>query len=145
MDFDFDQFSSTFVKSMADAVIYADAFGQIQVWNAGAERMFGFSQTEAVGQSLDIIIPQNLRQRHWDGYHKTMKTGESRYGAGDLLAVPAIRKDGSRISVEFTIVPFFDDHQQMAGIAAVLRDVTKKFEEMRALRKSLAENRHVQA
>jgi PAS domain S-box-containing protein len=96
--------------------------------------MFGYSASDALGASLDIIIPEALRGRHWDGYRKTMQTGATRYGAGDLLAVPAIRKDGSRISVEFTITPFHDQSGKMLGIAAIMRDVTKRFEEMKALR-----------
>ncbi len=96
------------------------------------------AQAEAVGQSLDIIIPQNLRQRHWDGFNETVRTGRSRYQSGSLLAVPAIRKDGARISVEFTTVPFRDDAERMVGIAAVMRDVTERFEEMKALRKAAA-------
>jgi len=127
------------IERMADAVIYADADGRIGVWNAGAERIFGFTGSEAIGQSLDIIIPENLRSRHWDGFTNTMRTGKSRYGAGDLLAVPALRKDGARISVEFTIVPFAAEDGRMIGIAAVLRDVTERFEEMKALRKRLAQ------
>jgi PAS domain S-box-containing protein len=88
-----------------------------------------------LGQSLDIIIPTSLRDRHWAGYDKTMQTGATRYGAGDLLSVPAIRKDGTRISVEFTITPFRDESGRMLGIAAVMRDVTARFEELKALRK----------
>jgi PAS domain S-box-containing protein len=84
------------------------------------------------------MIPGNLRARHWDGFRETMRTGRTRYGAGDLLAVPALRKDGSRISVEFSIVPFRDGAGRMVGIAAVMRDVTKRFEEMKALRKAAA-------
>ena len=138
MGFEMERFSVELVQSMSDAVVYADAQGLIQFWNSGATRIFGIAAADAVGQSLDIIIPAKLRQRHWDGYEKTMATGESRYEAGALLSVPAIRQDGSRISVEFTIVPFRDDAGQMAGIAAVMRDVTKQFEDMRALRKQLA-------
>jgi PAS domain S-box-containing protein len=141
MSLDVERFADTLVNAMPDAVIYADAGGVIRFWNKGAERIFGFDETEAVGQSLDIIIPENLRQRHWDGYVKTMRTGETRYGAGDLLAVPALRRDGSRISVEFTIVPFHDDAGRMKGIAAVMRDVTARFEEMKALRKEAARSR----
>ena len=100
--------------------------------------MFGFAVLEALGQRLDIIVPESLRRRHWEGYDKTMRTGHSRYGEGDLLAVPAIRKDGSRISIEFTITPFRDDAGDMVGIAAVIRDVTKRFEEMQALRRRVA-------
>ena len=138
MNFDPDRFAVILLKSMPDAVVYSDAEGRIQYWNNGAEGIFGFTASEAIGQSLDIIIPANLRQRHWDGYEQTMRTGVTRYGAGDLLAVPAIRKDGSRISTEFTIVPFKDESGRMLGIAAVMRDVTKRFEEMRALRKAAA-------
>ena len=100
--------------------------------------MFGFARQEAIGQSLDLIIPTNLRQRHWQGFRRTMRTGESRYGTGDTLAVPAMRKDGVRISVEFTIVPFRDDGGQMLGIAAILRDVTTRCEQMRALQREIA-------
>jgi PAS domain S-box-containing protein len=136
MTFDPDRFAVTLLASMPDAAVYSDAEGKIRYWNKGAEGIFGFTASEAIGQTLDIIIPANLRQRHWDGYEQTMRTGVTRYGAGDLLAVPAIRKDGSRISIEFTIVPFKDDTGRMLGIAAILRDVTRRFEEMRALRKA---------
>lgn len=132
------QFAERLLESMPDAVVYSDAGGLIRYWNKGAEAVFGFSRAEAVGQRLDIIVPEKLRQRHWDGYEKTMRTGETRYGAGDLLAVPAIRKDGTRISTEFTIVPFRDESGRMVGIAAIMRDVTKRFEEMRALRAAVA-------
>ncbi|HEV2162728.1 MAG TPA: PAS domain S-box protein [Stellaceae bacterium] len=125
------------MRESSDAIIYADADGVIRFWNDAAIRIFGFSAAEAIGRSLDIIIPVNLRQRHWDGYNATMQTGRTRYGAGDLLAVPALRKDGARISVEFTIVPFRDDAGRMVGIAAIIRDVTTRFEEMKALRAQL--------
>lgn len=139
MPLDIDHFAVALLQRMPDAVVYSDAEGVIRVWNAGAERMFGFSSAEAVGQSLDIIIPEPQRKRHWEGYDVTMRTGESRYAAGEVLAVPALRKDGTRFSVEFTIVPFADEDGRMQGMAAVLRDVTKRHEEMRALRKALAE------
>jgi PAS domain S-box-containing protein len=85
---------SRLLKDMPDALIVADADGIIRFWNAGAERIFGFTAAEAIGQSLDLITPENLRARHWDGYRRTMQTGETKYGAGDLLSVPALRKDG---------------------------------------------------
>jgi len=131
-------FAARLVADAPDGILYADQDGMIRYWNAGCERIFGFTADEALGQSLDIMIPGNLRARHWDGFRETMRTGRTRYGAGDLLAVPALRKDGSRISVEFSIVPFRDGAGRMAGIAAVMRDVTKRFEEMKALRKAAA-------
>jgi PAS domain S-box-containing protein len=138
MSIDLDRLCRTLVRDAADAIIYVDGDGKIRLWNKGAERIFGFSEAEATDQSLDIIIPENLRERHWTGFDQTMRTGESRYAGDALLAVPALRKDGSRISVEFTILPFHDEAGKMAGIAAVLRDVTARFEEMKALRKKAA-------
>jgi PAS domain S-box-containing protein len=132
-------FCERFVRDAPDAIIYADAQGLIQFWNHSAERIFGFPEAEARGQTLDIIIPESLRGRHWQGYAATMQSGNTRYGVGETLAVPAIRKDGRRISIEFTILPFRDDAGRMIGIAAILRDVTVRFEETRALRRQLAE------
>lgn len=137
--FDSDRFYRTLAREAADAVIYADGEGMIRFWNAGAVRIFGFSEAEASGKSLDIIIPEQLRARHWAGFDETMKTGHTRYGAGDVLAVPALRKDGSRISIEFTVLPFHDEAGRMIGIAAILRDVTRRFEEMKSLRRQLGE------
>jgi PAS domain S-box-containing protein len=136
---DIDRFCRRLIREAPDAIIFADAEGVIRFWNRGAERIFGFAETEALGQSLDIIIPDNLRVRHWEGFSATMRTGSTRYGSGEILAVPALRKDGKRISIEFTIVPFRDNHARMIGIAAMLRDVTARFEELRALRRQLAE------
>jgi PAS domain S-box-containing protein len=123
----------------ADAVIATDVEGIIQIWNPGAERIFGYTAGEATGQSLDLIIPERLRSRHWQGYRQVIETGESRYGHGDLLSVPSMRKDGEKISVEFTIVPLKDDAGRISGMAAVMRDVTPRFEEMKRLRQKLAE------
>ena len=137
--FDFDRFYPTLARDAPDAVIYAEGGGIIRFWNAGAERIFGFNPTEAIGKSLDIIIPESLRARHWAGFDETMRTGTTRYGAGDVLAVPALRKDGTRISIEFTVLPFHDETGRMIGVAAILRDVTKRFEELKSLRRQLAE------
>ena len=138
MNREVDRFYRTLARQAPDAIIYADAAGLIAFWNKGAERIFGFSESEALGKSLDIIVPEHLRKRHWDGFAETMRTGKTRYGAQDVLAVPALRKDGARISVEFTILPFLDRTGRILGIAAFLRDVTKRFEEVKALRKELA-------
>ena len=138
MELDPDQFADRLVSGMPDAIVYADAEGVIRRWSRGATRIFGFAEAEALGRSLDIIIPENLRERHWQGYRATMRTGKTRYGDGQILSVPAMCKDGARISVEFTIVPFTGDSGQMAGIAAIMRDTTARFEELRALRRQLA-------
>ncbi len=127
------------LAAAADAVVATDRDGIICVWNPGAERIFGHRADEALGQSLDLIIPERLRARHWEGFHRVMATGESHYGEGDLLSVPGIRKDGQRISLEFTVVPLKDEQGQMRGIAAVMRDVTSRFTEIKSLRQRLAE------
>ena len=125
------------VENAPDAVIFADRDGIIRLWNAGAVAMFGYSTEEALGKSLDIIIPENLRGRHWEGYHRTMATGETKYGK-DLLAVPGIRKDGTRISLEFSIVMLRDEGGQMLGPAAILRDVTARFLKEKQTREKIA-------
>ena len=133
-----DDLSTALLASNADAIVAADAQGVIRFWNPGAERVFGFTAADAVGQSLDLIIPERLRDRHWRGYHEVMRTGQSRYGDGDILAVPGVRKDGTRISLEFTIVPLRDGSGGLTGMGAVLRDVTTRFNELQTLRKKLA-------
>lgn len=133
-----DDFAARLADEAPDAIVYADAAGVIRFWNGAATRIFGYAAEEALGASLDLIVPERLRARHWQGYDEVMHGRTSRYGEGDLLAVPALHKDGRQISVEFTILPFHDAAGGMIGIAAFLRDATKRFEEMRALRRELA-------
>lgn len=131
-------FPALLVEGCPDAIIYADAAGAIRYWNAAATRIFGYSPEEAIGQRLDLIIPERLRGRHWEGWDRVMGGNPSRYGDGALLAVPAARKDGSPLSIEFTILPVRDESGNLSGIAAFLRDGTQRFDEMRALRRELA-------
>ena len=126
------------VANTDHAVVVADPEGIICFWNPAAEAMFGHTRENALGQTLDLIVPDKLRQRHWDGYHRVMATGETEYG-GRTLSVPAIRADGTRISVEFTVTLLRGDDDSVAGIAAIMRDVTARWEEQRALRRRLAE------
>jgi PAS domain S-box-containing protein len=125
------------VEEMPEAVIFADRQGVVRLWNRGAAIMFGYSADEALGQSLDLIIPERFRTRHWDGYRQVMGTGVTSYGER-LLAVPAMRKDGQRISIEFSIALLKDEHGEVAGAAAVVRDVTARWQAERDLRKHLA-------
>lgn len=127
------------LSTSSDAIIAADKEGMIFFWNLGAERIFGYTSADAVGRSLDIIIPDRLRRRHWDGYDQVMKGGKSRYGHGDVLAVPGVTKSGKGISVEFTIIALRAETGELVGLAAIMRDVTKRFEEMRLLKQRLAE------
>jgi PAS domain S-box-containing protein len=134
-----DLLARSLISTRSDAIIAADRDGVIHFWNPGAERIFGYVENDAVGRSLNLIIPERLQQRHWDGYRHTMESGKSRYGEGDLLSVPALHKNGSTISVEFTVIPLRDESGKMVGMAAIVRDVTKRFEEMRALKRKLAD------
>ncbi len=126
------------VAGMGDAVVVCNAAGAIVLWNAAAQRIFGFTEVEALGQSLDLIIPERLRGRHWEGYHKTMATGITRYGA-DLLRVPAVNKAGQAMSIAFTVSMLFGADGKVVAIGSVIRDETLRFNEDRALRKRLVD------
>jgi PAS domain S-box-containing protein len=127
------------IEGSPEAIILGDADGIIRLWNAGATAIFGHTAEEAIGQSMDIIIPERLRGRHWDGYHKVMATGTSRYGSGDLLAVPAITKDGRTISIEFTIQMLKGPAGEILGPVATIRDVTKRFQREKEMARRLKE------
>jgi PAS domain S-box-containing protein len=126
------------VTAAGDAIVVCDAGGAITLWNPAAERMFGYSEQEALGQSLDIIIPERLRKRHWDGYRKTMETGVTRYGH-EVLRVPAIDKAQRTLSIAFTVALLFGADGKVEAIVSIIREETRRFEEDRALRKRLAE------
>jgi PAS domain S-box-containing protein len=124
------------VEQTQFAVIFSDRDGVIQFWNPGAEAMFGYSAGEAIGKTLDMIVPERQRTRHWEGYHKVMATGITKYGR-DMLAVPAMRKDGTRISVEFTIVLLRAQSGEMLGAAAIMQDVTARWQQQKQLKEHL--------
>ena len=119
------------------AILYADREGKIRLWNSGAETVFGYTEKEALGQSLDLIVPERQRPRHWEGWEKVMASGVTKYGR-DPLAVPAMRKDGSRISIEFNVVLVRDDSGELAGVAAMVQDVTARWQKQKELNARLA-------
>ena len=127
------------VEGSPEAIILGDTKGIIRLWNAGAVAIFGFTTAEAVGQSMDLIIPERLRGRHWEGYHKVMATGTSRYGRGELLAVPALTKDGRTISIEFTIQMLKGPAGETLGPLATIREVTKRFQREKEMARRLKE------
>jgi PAS domain S-box-containing protein len=127
------------IEGSPDAVLVSDRDGVTRSWNQAAARLFGFTADEAVGRSMDLIIPERLRGRHWGGWEKVMETGVTRYGDGQLLAVPAVHKDGRALSVEFSIQLLRGADGRIEWVAAVFRDVTERFQRDKALKLRLKE------
>ena len=134
---DHDSLCRRIVEHSPMAILFADREGKIRLWNAGAETMFGFTAQEALGQSLDLIVPERQRARHWEGWVKVMATGVTKYGR-DPLAVPAVTKDGSRISIEFNVVLIRDASGELAGVAAMVQDVTARWQKQKEMSARLA-------
>lgn len=126
------------VQAAGDAIIAADTDGKILLWNPAAERIFGFTAEDALGHSLDLIIPERWRHRHWEGYQRVMRTGQTRYGT-EVLRVPALHKDGRALSIAFTVALLHAGDGGIRAIAAIVRDETTRWEEEHALRRRLAE------
>ena len=124
------------VNNAPDAILISDREGVIRFWNSGAESMFGHTSVEAVGQSLDLIIPENLRGRHWEGYHRVMASGETRYGT-ELLSAPGICKDGTRLSLEFSMVIVRGEDGAVLGTGAIIRNITARWQKEKAMKERL--------
>jgi PAS domain S-box-containing protein len=125
------------VEESQIGILYADREGLIRLWNAGAEAMFGYRADEVLGKSMDLIIPERQRQTHWEGWARVMETGVTRYGR-EVLAVPAMRKDGSRISIEFNILLLRASTGEILGAAATIQDVTERWQQQKELKSRLA-------
>jgi PAS domain S-box-containing protein len=125
------------VEAAGDAIIVADVAGRIVLWNPAAERLFGFTEAEAVGRSLDLLIPERFRERHWTGYRTVMQTGQTRYSS-QVLRVPALRKDGQRLSIAFRVALLHTPEGHGTGIAAIVRDDTARWQEEQAQRRLAA-------
>ena len=126
------------VAAVGDAVMVCDAQGAILLWNPACERLFGHTEAEVLGKTMDMIIPERLRKRHWEGYEKTMATGITKYGH-DVLRVPAIDKAGRSLSIAFTVAMLYGADGKVSAIAAIIRDETSRFNDERALKKRVAE------
>ena len=126
------------VAALGDAVMVCDASGALTLWNPACERMFGFTEAEVLGKSMDLIIPERLRARHWEGYKQTMASGITKYGS-DVLRVPAIDKQGRKMSIAFTVAILHTPDGKVGAIASVIRDETSRFADEQALRKRVTE------
>ncbi len=125
------------VERTNDAIVVSDREGIIRLWNEGAEAILGYTAREAIGQSLDLIVPERQRERHWEGYGRVMATGTTKYGR-ELLSVPTIHKSGSRLSIEFSLTLLKDEKGKLIGAAAIMRDVTERWQQERALKERLS-------
>lgn len=121
------------VAQMAEAVVCADRQGLIQRWNAAAEQMFGFSAAEAIGQSLDLMIPEPLRAAHWRGFHATMNSNTLRLNGRPTLT-RGLHQSGRKLYIEMSFAMVRDEAHQVIGSVAVARDVTERVEREKAAR-----------
>jgi PAS domain S-box-containing protein len=126
------------VDCIGDAIVVVDAHEKIVMWNPAATRIFGYSEEEALGSTLDLIVPERQRHRHNEGCRKSMETGVTRYGAS-LLKVPALHKNGSMLSIAFTVGMLFDENQKVNGIVALIRDETERYAQERALKQRISD------
>ncbi|MBS1695968.1 MAG: PAS domain S-box protein [Actinobacteria bacterium] len=133
-----DWLAAAVVKESPEAIVVSDPDGIIRLWNDGATRIFGFTAADALGQNLDLIIPEKQRARHWKGYDHTMATGTTKYG-DKLLSVPALHRDGHRLSIEFSVALLRDHSGTIVGISAIMREVSERRSAEMALRSRLAE------
>ena len=124
------------VEDSPIAILFADRDGKIRFWNSSAEAMFGYGAEEALGQSLDLIVPEKQRDRHWEGWTRVMASGVTKYGR-EPLAVPAMRKDGSRISIEFNVVLMRAPAGELVGVAAMVQDVTARWQQLKEMKARL--------
>lgn len=125
------------VEQTTDAIIFADREGLIRIWNKGAESVFGFSAEEVLGKSLDVIIPEELRRRHWEGYSKAIAHRRTRTG-GRVLNTRALHKDGRRLYAGMSFAVILDESGHAEGALAIARNITERYLADKALRKHVA-------
>ncbi len=126
-----DSLSELILEQAAEAVVYANRQGVVERWNAAATRMFGYTAAEALGQSLDLMIPEHLRKAHWRGFDATMAKGKTRLGGRPTLT-RGLHKSGQKLYVEMSFALVVDAASEPLGSVAVARDVTERVEREKA-------------
>jgi len=129
--------SAALIESLADAVIFADRAGLIQRWNPGAQAVFGYTEDEVLGQSLDVIIPERLRPSHWAGFNAAIESGTMKHGR-ESMTTKSIHKDGRDLYLDLSFALVRDRSGEVLGAVAVARDITARFEADRESRRRLA-------
>jgi PAS domain S-box-containing protein len=132
-----DGLAARILEESPDAILVCDVEGVVRYWNQGAERVFGFPREDVLNRSLDIIIPERFRDRHWAAWKAAMSTGVTRYNDGELLGVPAVHQDGRQISIEFSIQLVNGASERPEWVVAFIRDVTERYIREKALRAAL--------
>ena len=133
-----DSWFATIIDQAPDAIIVSDRQGRIQLWNAAAERLFGHASAQAIGESLDIIIPERLRAAHWRAFDRAMESGQTRYG-GRTLTTRSMRRDGAKQYVDMSFALIKDETGAVTGALAFVRDATERHESERAMRERIAQ------
>jgi PAS domain S-box-containing protein len=130
--------SQLIVTAAPIGIVFANRGGIIELWNPAAEAVFGYNSEEAVGQSLDLIIPKDLREAHWRGYRAAMTSGQTKY-SGQMLATRSRHKDGRKIYVELAFGIIKSDSEQILGALALARDITRRYTEEKSIRERMIE------
>ncbi|MFC7518800.1 PAS domain-containing protein [Herbaspirillum sp. GCM10030257] len=126
------------LESMPEALILSDLEGTIKIWNAGAASLFGYASDEALGRSLNLIIPDHLRKAHWDGFHQAIMRGSTAHGKRSAIT-RSLHKGGQQLYVDMSFAVVSDSDGKIIGALAVARDATERYVEERNLRRQLAE------
>jgi PAS domain S-box-containing protein len=131
--------SQDIMECMPEALIFSDLEGVIRIWNPGAQFIFGFAAAEAVGQSLDIIIPEHLRKAHWEGFHRAVSRGATSHGRRSIIT-RALQKNGRQLYVDMSFAVVKNQAGETIGSMAIARDATEKHLEEKSLRRQLVES-----
>lgn len=134
--------SQLIIESMPEALIFSDPEGAIKIWNAGATSLFGYTPEDALGRSLNLIIPDHLRKAHWDGFHQAIMRGSTTHGRRSAIT-RALHKAGQQLYVDMSFSVVGDNDGKIIGALAIARDATERYVEERNLRRQLAEMKSV--
>jgi PAS domain S-box-containing protein len=128
---------SDIVEQAWEAVIFADRDGRIGLWNRAAEALFGFSAAEAIGASLDLIVPERFRVAHWNGFRKAIESGRTQHG-GEVRTTRSLHKDGRKLYVELSFGLVKTPAGEVAGSLAIGRCGNERFAKDAELRARIA-------
>lgn len=112
--------AAAILAQLPDAVVYSDTNGKVLVWNDAATRLFGFTAEEALGQSLDVIIPERFRRAHWEGFDRAVRTGQVRH-PGEVRLTRSLHKDGRKLYITTVFGLVYAADGSVEGVVATAR------------------------